>query len=293
MQNLCVQIVHHTEKYALMVKYMTISHHFLCDCRCSRAAAASLEYMNRSRNTILITGGGSGIGRGLAESLHRAGNRVVIAGRRHDVLQATAAANPGIEYRHLDLADPDSVNRLTAELADSYPELNVVINNAGVMHTEDLRSADYAASQIALHTVTVNLLGPIQLTAALLPTLLGRPDAAIVNVTSALAFVPKASAPTYSATKAGLHAYTQSLRHQLHGTGVQVIEIIPPQVETDMLTGENRGPHAMSLDAFVAETMSLLHSQPEAEEIVVAAAGRVRFAARDGHYDDVFAAVNP
>lgn len=172
--------------------------------------------MNLTGNTILIIGGGSGIGRGLAEALHRAGM-----------------------------------------------------------------------------TVAVDLLGPMRLTAALLPTLLGQPHAAIVNVTSALAFVPKAVAPTYSATKAGLHAYTQSLRRQLRHTPVQVIEIIPPQVETDMLAGHPSGPHAMSLDAFVVEAMSLLRSQPDAGEIVVEAARRVRFAARDGHYDDVFDAVNP
>jgi uncharacterized oxidoreductase len=105
--------------------------------------------------------------------------------------------------------------------------------------------------------------------------------------------VPKAVAPSYSATKAGLHAYTQSLRRQLRRTRVQVIEIVPPQVQTDMLAGHDYGPEVMSLDAFVAETMSLLHSQPDAAEIVVDAAQRVRFAARDGHYDDVFDSVNP
>jgi uncharacterized oxidoreductase len=108
-----------------------------------------------------------------------------------------------------------------------------------------------------------------------------------------LAFVPKAVAPSYSATKAGLHAYTQSLRRQLRRTPVQVIEIIPPQVETDMLAGHDYGPNVMSLDAFVAETVSLLKSQPDAAEIVVAAATRVRLAARDGHYGDIFDSVNP
>lgn len=250
--------------------------------------------MDWTRNTILITGGGSGIGRALAENLYRAGNRVVIAGRRLEVLQATAAEHPGMQYRHLDLADPDSIAGLAAELRDSHPELNVLINNAGVMHTEDLRRGDSGTrSRIARNTVAVNLLGPMQLTAALLPALLARPDAAVVSVTSALAFVPKSTAPTYSATKAALHAYTQSLRHQLQDTAVQVIEIIPPQVETDMLAGQNRGPQAMSLEAFAAEAMSLLRGHPDATEIVVDAARRVRFAARDGHYDDVFAAVNP
>ncbi|MEY8015426.1 MULTISPECIES: SDR family oxidoreductase [Mycobacterium] len=249
--------------------------------------------MNLTGNTILITGGGSGIGRGLAEALHRAGNRVVIAGRRREALRAVAEANPGIEYLRLDLAEPDGIGRLAAELPGRHPGLNVLVNNAGIMQTEDLVAGDPALAEIADMTVAVNLLGPMRLTAALLPTLLGQPHAAIVNVTSALAFVPKAVAPTYSATKAGLHAYTQSLRRQLRHTPVQVIEIIPPQVETDMLAGHPSGPHAMSLDAFVVEAMSLLRSQPDAGEIVVEAARRVRFAARDGHYDDVFDAVNP
>lgn len=249
--------------------------------------------MSVTANTVLVTGGGSGIGRGLAETLHRAGHQVVIAGRRQAPLQAVADANPGIACRYLDLADPDSITRLAAELTDTHPGLNVLVNNAGVMHTEDLRTGAAATAEISQTTVAINLLGPIRLTAALLPALLARPQAAIVNVTSALAFVPKAAAPTYSATKAGLHAYTQSLRRQLRRTSVKVIEIIPPRVETDMLAGHDDGTDAMSLDAFVAETISLLHSQPDAEEVVVDAAKRVRFAARDGHYDDIFDAVNP
>lgn len=149
--------------------------------------------MKLTGNTVLITGGGSGIGRALAETLHRAGNRVVIAGRRRGVLQAVAEANPGIEHRHLDLAQPDSIDRLATELTGSYPGLNVLVNNAGVMRTEDLSTGEAAPAEIAEQTVAVNLLGPIRLTAALLPTLLLQPDAAIANVTSALAFVPKRS----------------------------------------------------------------------------------------------------
>ena len=183
---------------------------------------------------------------------------------------------------------------MAAELSYSHhPGLNILVNNAGVMQTEDLLTGDAALTEIAETTVAVNLLGPMRLTAALLPTLLGHPHAAIVNVTSALAFAPKAVAPTYSATKAGMHTCTQSLRRQLQHTALQVIEIIPPRVETDMLAGQDYGPNAMSLDAFVAETMSLLRGQPDAAEIVVDAAQKVRFAARDGRYDDVFDAVNP
>ena len=246
--------------------------------------------MKLTNNTVLITGGGSGIGRGLAESLHRSGNTVIIAGRRLDVLQTVADANPGMEYLRLDLTDPASVTDLAAKVTRRHPELNVLINNAGVMRNENLLAAEGAATEAALFMVGTNLLGPIRLTTAVLPTLLARPRAALVNVTSALAFVPKAHAPTYSATKAALHSYTESLRHQLRDTSVAVIEIIPPQVETDMVDGQPSSANLMPLDSFVAESVSLL--QTGATEIVVEAAKRVRFAAPDGRYDEMFGLVN-
>lgn len=240
-------------------------------------------------NTILVTGGGTGIGRGLAESLHRLGNRVLVAGRRREPLQAVANANPGMQYLSLDQGDPADIRRVAAELAEHSPELNVVINNAGIQRVEDLAAADVSAAE---ETVAINLLGPIRLTAALLPLLLDKPHAAIVNVTSGLAFMPSALTPTYCASKAALHSYTQSLRFQLRDTAVQVIEIVPPHVQTALQGQRGFAPDAMPLDEYIAETVGLLQTQPQAGEVVVGRARRFRFAERDGIYDSVYHAFN-
>jgi len=156
--------------------------------------------MQMTGNTVLVTGGGTGIGRGLAESLHRLGNKVVIAGRHREPLQAVAEANPGVQILSLDQGDPADIRRFATELTDHYPDLNVVINNAGIQRVKDLTTSGPGAAE---QTVAINLLGPIRLTAALLPSLLKKPRAAIVNVTSGPAFMPSALTPTYCATKAG------------------------------------------------------------------------------------------
>jgi uncharacterized oxidoreductase len=245
--------------------------------------------MQMTGNTVLVTGGGTGIGRGLAESFHRLGNQVIIAGRRPEPLQAVAEANPGMKYLPLDQGDPASIQQFAAELTGRYRDLNVVINNAGIQRVEDLTASDAA---VAEETVAINLLGPIRLTAALLPSRLAKPHAAIVNVTSGLAFMPSALTPTYCATKAALHSYTQSLRFQLRDSSVQVIEIVPPQVQTALQGERGFDPNAMPLDDYIAETMKLLQGQPQADEIVVERAKPFRFAERNGAYDDIYPAFN-
>ena len=245
--------------------------------------------MQMEGNTILVTGGGTGIGRGLAEAFHRLGNQVIIAARRREPLQAVAEANPGMQDMSLDQGDPADIRRFATEVTDHYPGLNVVVNNAGIQRVEDLTTGGPGTAE---QTIAINLLGPIRLTAALLPSLRAKPHAAIINVTSALAFMPSALTPTYCATKAALHSYTQSLRFQLRETAVQVIEIIPPQVQTALQGERGFDPRAMPLDEFITETMTLLQTQPQADEIVVERAKRFRFAERDGVYDDIYPAFN-
>jgi uncharacterized oxidoreductase len=220
--------------------------------------------MNLTDNTILITGGGSGIGRALAESFHKLGNHVIIAGRRQDVLDSVVAANPGIQAVVVDMADPASIAAVVEKVTADYPLLNAVLNNAGIMRPEDLQMGKVADAEAI---VAINLLGPIRLTAALIPHLLERPSATILNVSSGLAFVPLAMTPTYCATKAAIHSYTMSLRYQLQHTPIRVLEIIPPWVATELMGPVPDDPRAMPLDAFIAETMQILAT--DADEICV------------------------
>ena len=225
--------------------------------------------MKTTDNTILITGGGSGIGRALAEAFHRLGNQVIIAGRGQKALDETTAANPGMKSLTLNVSDPRSIQSFAAQLAKDYPSLNVLINNAGIMQPEDLLEKPDDLST-AEKTITTNLLGPIRLTAALLPSLRKQPRATIMNVSSGLAFVPLAMTPTYCATKAAIHSYTQSLRYQLKSTKVEVIELIPPYVQTTLMGDQQANdPNAMPLDEFIDEVMSILQSQPDAKEVCV------------------------
>jgi uncharacterized oxidoreductase len=245
--------------------------------------------MQLTGNTVLVTGGGTGIGRGLAEAFHRSGNKVVIVGRRVELLKKVAEANPGIEYLSLDQGDAADIRRFSIELKDNYPDVNVLVNNAGIQRVEDITSGGPGTAEL---TIAINLLGPIRLTAAVLHQLLGKPHAAILNVTSALAFIPSALTPTYCASKAALHSYTQSLRYQLRDTAVQVIEIVPPQVQTALQGERGYDARGMPLDEYITETMTLLQTTPDADEIVVERAKGFRFAERDGSYDDVYPILN-
>lgn len=242
--------------------------------------------MQLNGNTILITGGASGIGRALAEAFHAEGNEVIIAGRRKELLDQTVASNPGMKGVVLDITSGDSIAAFAKQLTSDFPALNVVIHNAGIMRSEVLQDGALTDAEA---TVATNLLGPIRLTAALLSHLTAQPRAAIVTVSSGLAFLPLAVTPTYCATKAAIHSYTQSLRFQLKDTSVQVHEIVPPYVQTELMgPGQAADPHAMPLKEFIAETMNIFKTSPDATEICVERVKPLRFAEVNGGYDAFF-----
>ena len=250
--------------------------------------------MRMTGNTVLITGGTSGIGRALAEALHDRDNQVIVAGRRLSLLEDIAQRRPGIVGMPLDLNDPKSLAQLVTGVRARFPKLNMLIANAGISRTEDLTAEhwDIATAQAIVET---NIMGVLRVTAALLPVLKNNPGATIMVTSSNLAFIPRADFPTYSASKAFLHSWLQSLRHQLRKIPIEVLELAPPYVQTE-LTGEKHAsdPRAMPLGAYVKEVMHLLvaGNHPRGEVLVERDRAR-RSAEREGRYHEIFAAMNP
>lgn len=222
--------------------------------------------MKLTDNTIFITGGGSGIGRGFAEAFHRLGNQVIISGRRRSLLDEVTAANPGMASVSLDITDPTDIARVADDLVRDFPALNVLFNNAGIMPFDD--AAGVLDDAVVQSVVTTNLLGPIRMTSALIEHLKVQPRATILHNTSILAFVPLASNAVYSATKAAMHSYALSQRFALRDTGVTVQEIAPPWVDTDLVR-KSGDPRAMPLDAFIEQSMAALAT--DVEEVIVEA----------------------
>lgn len=239
--------------------------------------------MKTSGNTILMTGGGSGIGEALAHRFHDRGDTVIIAGRRREALEKAAAGRERIHVRTLDVEDAAGIAAFAAAIVADFPALNVLFNNAGIMKYEDLTARRDLADAAA--TVEINILGPIRLTDALTDHLVQQPDAAIVTVTSGLAFVPLAAAPTYSASKAAIHSYTVSLRTQLEGK-VEVIELAPPGVQTDLTPGQANRPGYMPLEAFADAVAAQFLQQPTPREILVDEVRFLRQAEREGRFDE-------
>ena len=213
--------------------------------------------MDLASNTVLITGGASGIGFALAERFLQAGSEVIICGRRADRLRAAQEKHPALKTRVCDVAKASERLALCGWAVAEFPRLNVLVNNAGIQRHLSLTQPE--AWEDTHREITINFEAPAHLATLLVPSLLARPRPAIINVTSGLSFVPLARAPIYSATKAALHSFTLSLRHQLAGTPIQIIEIVPPAVNTD-LGGPGLHTFGVPLDEFADAVIARLQA---------------------------------
>ena len=245
--------------------------------------------MEITGNTILVTGGTSGIGRALAVAFHDAGNTVIVAGRRQNLLQDVEKSYPGIVGMQLDVENSESLQSFAREVQKRFPTLNVLFNNAGIAGLEDYK-ADTVDTSAAKRTITTNIIAVIELTAALLPALRKQPKATLMVTTSGLAFVPCPKGPVYGATKAFLHSWLEALRMQLRGTSVEVLELAPPYVQTELGGPQQaQDPRAMPLADYTNEVISILKdpSKIEKGEVLTENVKPLRWAERDGHYDQM------
>ena len=241
--------------------------------------------MRNHSNSTFVTGGGAGIGRGLAEAFHKLGNQVIIGGRTEPQLSETCAANPGMSYVILDVTNVDSIRTATRSVQARLPALNCVINNAGIQRVHDFSTAGGVDEAGMVMEVETNLLGLMRLCAAFIPHLSRQPEATLINVSSGLGFVPLARFPAYCATKAATHSFCVSLRHQLKRTGIRVVELIPPWVDTNLDQGRPR-PHGrapMPLPQFISEAMEGLAG--DADEVAV---GDAKFLYASGGTTEAF-----
>lgn len=232
--------------------------------------------MDTANRTVFIVGGTSGIGLGLARRFASAGSTVVVGGRHTEHID-------DLETVTIDVAEPDSILQARDRVLSEHPDLDVVVTMAGVMIPEDIRDPAHLAD--AETTIRINLLGTIRVVDAFLPHLMSRADGDIVTVSSGIGFLPFPLMPTYGASKAGVHSYTESLRAHLNGTGIRVTELIPPAVAN--AGQEKLNPAALPLDDFLDEVMAIFAANPQPNEVIVEAAERLRWAERDGTYPEL------
>ncbi len=235
--------------------------------------------MDIANRTVFIAGGTSGIGLGLARRFAAAGSTVIVGGRRNDPVDGLATVE-------VDVTDPASVLRARDRVLADHPDLDVVVTMAGVMLTEDLRYPAHFTD--AETTIATNVLGTIRVIDAFTPHLIERGAGTIMTVTSGIGFLPFPVMPTYAASKAAVHAYTEALRAQLDGTGIEVTELVPPAVAT-VAEVKQMNPHALNLNDFLDEVMDLLSERPTPHEILVKGVLMHRWAERDGTYAELVA----
>lgn len=245
--------------------------------------------MDIAGNVIFIPGATSGIGLALAVRFKDAGNTVIVGGRRRELLQQLRDEH-GFDTVASDTTDPASILAARDDVLARHPDVNVLIAMAGVMIAEDVRSADFL--QDAERTIATNILGPVRLVAAFTEHLQTRPASTIMTVSSGLAHVPLAPTPTYNGSKAFIHLYSETIRLQLAGTSVRVIELVPPGLRTELMPGQSQIEAFLPLEDYIDETMALLEAQPDATEILVERVKPLRFAEANGAYAQVTALVN-
>jgi uncharacterized oxidoreductase len=244
--------------------------------------------MNLSNNTILLTGGASGIGLALAARFLQAGSEVIIVGRRADKLAEAQQQQPGLHTRVCDVADALERLDLVRWATTEFPRLNVLVNNAGIQNRIQLADDATTDWDARRQEIVINVEAPMHLATLLVPHLQGQPNAAIINVTSGLSFAPAAFVPIYSATKAALHSFTLSLRHQLQPTGISVLEIVPPAVNTD-LGGPGLHTFGVPVDDFADSIMARLAAGEQ--EVGYGSSEKSRLASR-AELDEQFRMMN-
>jgi len=247
--------------------------------------------MKMTGNTVFIPGATSGIGLELAIALQAKGNTVVVGGRRTELLERIRAEHPGISAVQIDISDPASIHTAAQQVLTEHPDVNVLIAMAGIMRVEDWHHPE-SFLQSAEEIITTNVLGTIRLIANFIEHLQARPEATVITVSSGLAFAPLKVTPSYNASKAAIHMLSETLRLQLADTTVSVKELQPPAVRTDLMPGQQESDFAMPLKDFVDEVITLLETQPDANEIQVERVKFLRYGEARGDYDHVVATLN-